>query len=116
VALAYEVEITCPTITLHGLPNGIQDKVYGLGHADPTPTVQARGGQTPYSYAVTTGSLPSGLSLDTDTGAITGTPDTVQVTGFTVTATDANGCTGEREYILIIIEDPAEKAQVNCDA
>jgi len=41
------------------------------------------------TFAVTAGSLPSGLSLNGSTGAITGTPDTAQVaTAFTVTATN----------------------------
>ncbi len=32
------------------------------------------GGATPYTYSVTTGTLPAGLSLNASTGAVTGTP------------------------------------------
>ena len=50
------------------LPNGTQTVAYDQ-------TITASGGTGPYTYAVTTGSLPSGLSLDGATGEITGTPD-----------------------------------------
>ena len=45
---------------------------------------------TPTSYAVASGTLPSGLSLDTTTGIISGTP-TSAVTPVTVTITATNG-------------------------
>ena len=45
------------------------------------------------SYAVTAGTLPAGLALNTSTGAITGTPTGTVSTAFsfTITATNANG-------------------------
>jgi hypothetical protein len=51
----------------------------------------ATGGMPPYSFAVSIGSLPSGLSLDANTGLISGIPDTVETRGFQITVTD--GCT-----------------------
>jgi len=53
-------------------------------------TLAATGGITPYTWAITTGSLPAGLSLNTSTGAISGTPTGTftGTTSFTVTATD----------------------------
>jgi len=51
-------------------------------------TVTASGGVAPYSYAVTSGALPNGLSLNSGTGAITGTPTVVNTFSFTITATD----------------------------
>ena len=41
------------------------------------------------TYSVTTGSLPTGLSLNASTGAITGTPTVVATSTFSITATDA---------------------------
>lgn len=47
------------------------------------------GDLTPFSYAVTTGTLPTGLSLNSSTGVISGTPTTpAAAVSIVVTATD----------------------------
>jgi uncharacterized repeat protein (TIGR01451 family) len=55
-------------------------------------TFAATGGITPYTYAVTAGTLPAGLSLNASTGVVSGTP-TTPVSGpaaqITVTVTDS---------------------------
>jgi len=43
-------------------------------------TLTAAGGKAPYTYSISTGKLPAGLTLNTATGAITGTP-TATVSG-----------------------------------
>lgn len=43
------------------------------------------------SYSVTAGTLPAGLSLDAETGAITGTPTVAGPYSFTITATNGVG-------------------------
>lgn len=57
-------------------------------------TLAAEGGRAPYSFAVTSGVLPAGLTLSAD-GVISGVPTAPSGSEFTVTATDADGCTGE---------------------
>jgi hypothetical protein len=72
-----------------------------------TPTVaasysqqlSASGGQSPYTYAVLTGTLPAGLSLSSG-GLISGTPTSDATANFTVQATDANGCPGTQSYTV----------------
>jgi hypothetical protein len=49
----------------------------------------ATGGTAPYTWAVTSGNLPAGLSLDPGTGIISGTPATSGTSAFAVTATDS---------------------------
>ena len=50
------------------------------------------GGAAPYTYSITSGILPAGLSLNTTTGAITGTPSaTTTGTRVTFSVKDANG-------------------------
>jgi hypothetical protein len=56
-------------ITTSSLPNGQLGAAYNTKLA-------ASGGTTPYTWSVTSGTLPAGLSLNPATGAITGTPTT----------------------------------------
>lgn len=55
-------------------------------------TLNARGGTAPYTWALLTGSLPPGLTLDPPSGIISGTPTTQTADptpSFTVRVTDA---------------------------
>jgi large repetitive protein len=49
----------------------------------------ATGGSAPFTWVITAGSLPQGLTLDSATGKITGTPTTGGTVSFTVQATDS---------------------------
>ena len=60
-----------------------------------TDGVAASGNPAP-TYAITAGVLPAGLSLNTSTGAITGTPTTHGAYDFTVTATNTAGTVSQR--------------------
>jgi hypothetical protein len=46
--------------------------------------------------------LPTGLLLNSATGAITGTPSTPGTFNFTIRATDVNGCFASRPYSVAI--------------
>ncbi|MBI5214349.1 MAG: VCBS repeat-containing protein [Ignavibacteriae bacterium] len=87
---------SCPTITVNpsSLPNGTTSTSYNQ-------TISASGGTPAYSFAVTSGSLPAGLSLSS-AGGLTGTPTSTGTSYFTITATDLNGCTGARSCTLIV--------------
>jgi hypothetical protein len=65
--------------------------------------ITAGGGTPPYTFVIT-GPLPPGL-LPTTTGAtltISGTPTTVGCFPFTITATDANGCSSSVDYTICV--------------
>ncbi len=49
------------------------------------------------TFAVTSGTLPSGLSLAAN-GLLTGTPNESGTSAFTIAATDTNGCMGSQDY------------------
>lgn len=89
--------IVCPVITVNPatLPNGNVGTAYNQA-------VTASGGVPNYFYGVTSGTLPTGLSIDSATGVISGNPSAVGTFNFTITATDANGCPGSRAYTIII--------------
>lgn len=91
---------TCPTIRMSPttLPAGQVSSAYSQ-------TLIGSGGGSPYSFAVTSGSLPAGLVL-THAGVLSGTPTTAVNATFTVTATDANSCTGNQAYLLSIAAAP----------
>ena len=51
----------------------------------------ASGGTPPYTFSIISGALPAGLSLNTSTGAITGTPTTAGTFNFTAQVVDSTG-------------------------
>jgi plastocyanin len=67
-------------------------------------TLTASGGAAPYTFAVTTGTLPPGLLLAPG-GALSGTPTANGEFNFTVTATDASQCGGSHAFSLGVSDD-----------
>ena len=96
-ARAYSVTIAVPTITI--APSTLPNPTVGTAYSQ---TVTASGGLAAYSYAVTAGTLPAGLALNTTTGAVSGTPTTAGAASFTITATDANTFTGAQAYSVTV--------------
>ena len=70
------------TITTGLIPAATKGVAFGL-------QLTAMGGKPPYTWAITSGALPGGLSLASSTGIISGAPGAIGDFGFTVTATDA---------------------------
>src|SRR6202011_1572639 len=67
----------------------------GTVNAPYSATLQSSGGATPITWSVTTGTLPNGLTLNSGTGVISGTPTTAATSNFTVTATDSTSPTAQ---------------------
>ncbi|NWJ97560.1 MAG: putative Ig domain-containing protein, partial [Chloroflexi bacterium] len=95
-AQASTLVVMAPTITLTPttVPNGQVGTAYSQN-------VTATGGTAPYTYTVTLGTLPAGLTLASN-GTLSGNPTAFGTFNFTVTATDANGFTGAQAYTLMI--------------
>ena len=78
----YALTIIVPiTVNPASLPNGTTGTPYNQ-------TVTASGGTGPYTFAVSAGALPTGLALNANSGAITGTPTVAGPFNFTIQATD----------------------------
>src|SRR5450755_2186355 len=88
--------VSAPVInTASPLPNG----AVGIPYSQ---TLAASGGTPPYLWAVSTGSLPAGLSLSTG-GSFAGTPSAPGTFTFTVQLTDAAGVTATKAFTLTIL-------------
>lgn len=90
----YTFTVTCPTITI--APATLPAATIGVAYNQ---TITTSGGTAPYTFAVTAGALPPGLTLSSG-GLLSGTPTTDGVFNFTITATDSAGCQGSRPYSL----------------
>jgi subtilisin family serine protease len=80
-------------LTASSLPDGYTGTAYSR-------TLAADGGLQPYTWSITSGSLPIGLSLNASTGELSGIPDAAGTYSFTVTVTDANSETDSRTFSL----------------
>ena len=80
-AVVAQVQVTS---TSGNLPEAAESGAY------PATTLSATGGVGLFTWSVTQGALPTGMSLST-TGVVSGTPTQSGVFSFTVTATDEQG-------------------------
>ncbi|MBX5480743.1 MAG: putative Ig domain-containing protein [Myxococcaceae bacterium] len=88
-----------PTITATTLPDGYVGLPYSA-------TVTAQKGKLPYTFTVSSGALPAGLSLDPATGEISGAPTATGSSTFEITLTDANGLTARKTFVVGIYDAP----------
>nr|WP_314607725.1 putative Ig domain-containing protein [uncultured Janthinobacterium sp.] len=85
---AYSLTVAAPTIGI--TPTTLPAPTVGVAYSQ---GITATGGTAAYSYAITAGSVPAGLSLAAD-GTLSGTPTVLGAYSFTVTATDSSTGTG----------------------
>ena len=104
----YSLSVVAPVLTLtpETLPAGLFGRDYQT-------QLSATGGTAPYRYSVSAGALPAGLTLEQG-GRLAGVPTAGGSFSVTFTATDANGFTGLRAYVVQIEQrpDPTRDAEV----
>jgi hypothetical protein len=88
-----------PTVTTTSLPTGTQNTAY-------TTTLAATGGTAPYTWSLSSGTLPTGLALASSTGVISGAPSATGVSNFTVQVSDANSATATQALSLNVTASP----------
>ena len=74
----------------------------GTGGKNYKVTLKVTGGQKPYNWSLVSGNLPTGLTLDSSTGAITGIPTQIGVFNLTVQVTDPLGGQDQQDLPLTI--------------
>ena len=111
---SYQLVVNAPAITVTpaSLPGGTVGQAYAQN-------LTAGGGTAPYTFAITAGALPTGLTLN-PAGALSGTPTMAGSFNATVTTTDQHGFPGTRNY-TIVVGEPApvavdDSASVNANA
>ncbi len=77
------------------LPGGSVNQSYSA-------TLAASGGVTPYTWSITSGALPAGLTLNASTGVISGAATGAVATSFTATVQDDLGKTASMVFALTI--------------
>jgi len=70
------------TISTTSLPDAQRNAAYSA-------MVTASGGSTPYTWSIISGALPAGLSLNSNSGAISGRPTATGSSSFTIKVTDS---------------------------
>ena len=86
----------CPPIAI--TPETLAD---GVAFATYSRQLSASGGASPYTFTVSDGALPAGVTLSSE-GLLSGTPTATGPFTFKVRARDVNNCFGERQYALTI--------------
>lgn len=67
-----------------------------------TQTVIATGGTLPYTWSVSAGSLPAGITLNAQTGILAGTPTTAGTANFTLQVRDASQTTAQKAFSITV--------------
>jgi Putative Ig domain len=83
VTLPVAAAPTALVITTSTLPSGTKGKSYSN-------SLQANGGTTPYTWSITSGSLPAGLTLASTTGLISGTSTASGTSSLTFKVADSS--------------------------
>jgi len=85
--------------TTSPLPQGTVGTNYSV-------TLTATGGSGAYTWSITSGTLPAGLSLASSTGIISGTPTIAVGASFTAQVTDSNSVTASQQFSLTVVNPP----------
>lgn len=90
---------TAPVITTSTLPAGEVSIAYSQ-------TLAVSGGVAPYTWSITTGALPAGLSLAASTGVISGMPTASGSFTFTIQVADSQAATATANLSITVAAVP----------
>jgi streptogramin lyase len=80
-------------------PKSLKPATAGVPYSD---TLHGQGGTEPYTYELVSGTLPTGIELDSTSGELSGTPEEAGASTFTIRVTDASNpaLTATMQYTL----------------
>ena len=90
-----QISVSPTIVTGSPLPSGAVGTAYSQA-------LQATGGSAPYGWSVASGSLPSGLSLGTGTGLISGMPTVANTFNFRIRVSGTDALYSEKDFSLTI--------------
>lgn len=94
----YSLVVNAPPVIIVLSPSTLPNGTSGVNYSQ---TMVATGGVGPYTFAITSGALPNGITLSS-AGVLSGAPTQAGAFNFTVTATDDLGMKGTQAYTLVI--------------
>jgi hypothetical protein len=94
---SFTLTVSLPPLVIGtgSLPGGTVGTAYSQ-------VVDASGGLAPYTWSISGGALPAGLSLSAQTGTISGNPSAAGTADFTVEVTDTDGSTATKALSITI--------------
>ena len=93
----FSITVTAPPLTLS--PAVLPDASIGVPYRQ---AISASGGVPPYTFALSSGTLPGGLTLNPQTGVISGTPTAPSASSFVMAVGDSNQGTASQSYSLVV--------------
>jgi hypothetical protein len=96
-------------------PTSLSNATYGSMYSQTLTATETGGAGGAYTFAVTAGTIPTGLSLATG-GTLRGTPSALGSFTFTVTAKDSSGFTASLDFALTIGTATLTASGVNISA
>jgi hypothetical protein len=107
---------SCPVIAI--TPDDVPNGLLGVPYSQ---QLTRTGGAASGTWSVVGGALPNNMTLNSNTGVLSGTPTSSGNFNFSARFTDSNGCLGEKVYFFSIVTcqtftlgpDPLPRAAVN---
>jgi len=98
-----QTHVTSVSLTVNAAPmvttTTVSSGTSGIAYSQ---TLATSGGTAPFTWTVVAGSLPPGVTLDSGTGVLSGTPTASGTFTFTVRATDAGGAFDDQQLTLVV--------------